>query len=310
MNKRYLTSLKVAALAVASLLMGSSATRAQTPPPSPVGDWDLMFSGSQLGLAYITFDSGNTLSGFEIVRPKPQKSSSSSVEVDPRFGLVEPGRNIIVTSGGSTPKVVTNLLGSAPLNGVWYYDASGKTIGIINQLSQTVEPVESYVTNIFNGEITTNVTLVVKSETNAISFRAVVAPTATPPRITINTYGPDGNNVLRGNPPTPLPVPLEPMFYGIGKRDGLNFVEFSDPVQDSVIPNLYFVNNGMGPGYAFEGRVLVSNHKQIAIVTLTQDIGNLLTVYTGSFNLSTHKGKLSGEDSNAKKTSYNVNPLP
>jgi hypothetical protein len=302
MNKR--TSLKLAALTVAGLLLGSLAARAQA--PSPVGDWDLVFSGSQKGLAAITFNPGNTLSGFEIVRPTPRKSSST-VEVDPRWGLREPGRTVVITSGGTTaPKVITNLLGSAPLNGVWYNDAEGKTIGILNQLSQTVKPVESYVTNIFNGEITTNVTLVVISETNAISFRAVVVPGS---RITVYTYGPDGNNVLRGTPASVTPDLLSGDFYAIGKRDGLNFIEFLNLQQDPVIANKYDVD-GMGPGYTFLGRVLVSNKKQIAVVTLSQDGAAVLSVYTGSFSLTSHKGKLSGIDSSERKITYNFGRLP
>src|SRR5689334_10764987 len=112
MNKLHLTMLRFAALTVAGLLLGSAAARAQT-PPSPVGTWDLVYSGSQKGLAAITFNADNTLTGFEVVRPVPRKSSST--DVDPRHPSVDnPGRTVVTTtttSGGS--KVVTNLLGSA-----------------------------------------------------------------------------------------------------------------------------------------------------------------------------------------------------
>lgn len=307
MNKLYLTSLKLAALAVAGLLLGSSAARAQT-PPSPVGDWDLVFSGSQKGLAVLTFNAGNTLSGYEVIRPGASKSSSS-VELDPRWGLVEPGRRITVTTGGGgsgAPKVITNLLGSAPLGGRWQHDVSGKVIGIIDQIVQSVKEVETYETNIFNGDIVTNLVQVFTSETNAISFRAVVVPGT---RITINTYGPDGNNVLRGTPASIAPGLLSGDFYAIGKRDTLNFVEFLNLVNDPMIASRYDAD-GIGPGYDFTGRILVSNKKQIAIATLSLSGVPTLSVYTGSFNLTTHRGKLTGVDSSDRRLNYNFNRLP
>jgi hypothetical protein len=311
MNKLHLTSLKLAAFAVAGLLLGSSATRAQT-PPSPVGDWDLVYSGSQKGLALLTFNSDNTLSGYEIVRPTPRKGSTST-DVDPRHPGGESGRTVVTTTtSSSSSKVVTNLLGSAPINGSWFYqqlpaagDSSAKIIGLLNQLSQTVEPVETYMTNQL-GEVVTNVTLVVTSETNAISFRAVVVPGS---RITVYTYGPDGNNILRGKPVDTAQLNQSGDFYAIGKRDTLNFVEFLTLQQDSGLPTRYDIG-GIGPGYSFTGRALVSRSKQIAVVTLSLDGSSVLSVYTGSFNLVSHKGKLGGLDSSSRKLTYNLSVLP
>src|SRR5262245_54787028 len=108
MNKLHLTSFKLAAFAVASLLLGSTTVRAQPASFSPEGTWDLVFSGSQKGLAVITFNSDNTLTGYEIVRPAPKKGSST--DVDPRHpGIEDPGRTAVTTTpSGSTTKVVTN----------------------------------------------------------------------------------------------------------------------------------------------------------------------------------------------------------
>jgi hypothetical protein len=316
MNKLHLTTLKLAAFAVASLLLGSSATRAQT-LPSPTGDWDLVFSGSQVGLAVLTFNSDNTLSGYEIVRPAPRKGSSSTEDVDPRHpGVEDTSRTVVTTStnsGSSTVKVVTNFLGSAPINGTWYYQqlpaagaSSAKIIGLLNQLSQTVMPVETYATNQL-GEVVTNVTLVVTTETNAVSFRAVAVPNS---RITVCTYGPNGNNVLRGKPVDTAQINQSDDYFAIGVRDGVNFVEFLGLLQDSGLPTRYDITGGMGPGYSFTGRALVSRSKQIAIVTLDQDGSAVLSVYTGSYNLVSHKGKLSGVDSSDRKLKYNLCLLP
>lgn len=304
MKTFHLTSLKLAAVAVAGLLLGSPATRAQTAPPSPVGDWDLVFSGSQKGLAVLTFNSDNTLTGHEIVRPTPRKGSST--EIDSRHPGGEPGRTAVTTSSSS--KVITNLLGSAPFTGIWYHDAAGKTIGLLNEIVQSVTPVESYVTNIVGGEviISTNVVLTVTSETNGISFRAVVVPGV---RITIYTYSPNGNNILRGGPVNPMQANQSGDFYAVGKRAGLNFIEFLNLQQDSLFPTRYDIA-GIGPGYSFTGRALVSRSKQIAVVTLSLEGSSVLSVYTGPFNLVSRKGKLSGVDSSDRKLTYNMSVLP
>ena len=302
----HLISLKLAALTAAVLLLSSSAGRAQSPPPSPVGnDWDCVFSGSQLGLAVLTFNANNTLAGYEIVRPAPHKGAST--DVNPRGpGAEDAGRTTTTTtsSGGST-KVITNFLGSAPINGTWYHDAAGKIVGLLNQLSQTVTPMEVYSTNQL-GEVVTNINYVVTTETNAVSFRAVVVPNS---HITICTYGPNGNNVLRGKPVDLAQLDQSGNFYALGKRDGLNFVEFMTFTPDGVVPNRYNFTAGMGPGYGFSGRALVSRSKQIAIYTLT-DAGDVLSVYTGSYNLVSKKGKLGGLDSSNSKLNYNVAPRP
>ncbi len=303
MNKFHLTTLKLAAFAVAGLLLGSSATRAQT-PPSPVGDWDLVYSGSQKGLAVLSFNLDNTLTGFEIVRPVPRKGSS--MDVDPRHPGGESARTTVTTTTTSTSsKVVTNLLGSAPITGIWYHDAAGKTIGLLNEIVQSVTPVESYMTNQL-GEIVTNVTLVITSETNGISFRAVVVPGS---RITVCTYSPNGNNILRGTPVNTLQVDQSGDFYAFGKRDTLNFVEFFNAQQDPLLPTRYDIG-GVGAGYSFTGRMLVSRSKQIAVATLSLDGSSVLSVYTGSFNLVSHKGKLSGVDSSDRKLTYSLSFLP
>ncbi len=310
MNKLHLTSLKLAAFAVAGLLLGSSATRAQT-PPSPVGDWDLVYSGSQKGLALLTFNSDNTLTGYEIVRPTPRKGSTST-DVDPRHPGGELGRTVVTTtpgSGSTAPKVITNFLGSAQNGGIWYHDSAGKIIGLLSQVSATtVKPVETYMTNIVDGQIivTTNTTLEAITVTNAVSFRGIVAPGS---RITINTYGPNGNNTLRGTPATINTNLLSGDFYAVGKRAELNFIEFLNLQQDSLLPSLYNLA-GNGAGYSFFGEALVSNRKQIAVVTLSLDGSAVLSVYTGSFNLVSHKGKLSGVDSSSRKLTYNLSPLP
>ena len=305
MNK--LTPLKLAALTVAGLLLGSMTTRAQ--PASPVDEWDVVSSGKEMGLVVLTFvqDSayGGTLTGYKIVRPVPRKTSTP--EVDPRHPAGEPGRT--TPTGGSTPpKASTNVLGSASIIGEWAFDSAGKLIGFMNQVSEhEVKPVSTLVSNIVDGVlvVTTNTALQGVTTTNAVSFRGTVVPGS---RITLNTYGPNGNNTLKGKPSTDLGN-LGGPFYAIGKRGSVNFIDFLDLAQLSNPATAYDVD-GVGAGYSFTGNALVSNQKKITVITVSLDAVPVLTVYTGSFNLTSRKGTLSGVDSNDKKATYDLNPLP
>jgi len=307
MNKRHFTSLKLAALAVAGILLGSATTsRAQTPPPSPVGDWDTVSSGKEQGLVILNFvqedASGGTLSGYKIVRPVPRKAPPKPD--DDARGPGEPDRDGLGGGGSSSSSSTsTNFLGGADIDGQWAYDTSGKLIGFYNQVSEfEIKPVEEISTNIVDGFIilTTNIVFKGVTSTNSVSFRGTVVPGS---KITIYTYGPNGNNTLKGKPLT-NPGNLGGGFYAVGKRGSLNFIEFLDLTQGA--PTFYGVE-GDGAGYTFSGAALVSNQKKIAVLTLS---GNVLSVYTGSFNLTSRKGKLSGEDSFSKKITYNICPLP
>ena len=305
MNRSYFTSLKLAALTAAGLLLSSSNTRAQA--NSPAGDWDITSSGKEIGQVVLTFvqDSaaGGSLSGFKIVRPTQKKSTKP--EVDPRHPAGEPGRNGFETP--SVPKASTNFLGSAGIDGLWGFDTSGKIIGFLNQVSEhEIKPVEEISTNVVDGFIilTTNIVLKGVTTTNAVSFRGTVKPGS---RITIYTYGPQGNNTLTGKPRSDV-GDQSGSYYAVGKRGSLNFVEFLS-MEVGFVPTFYDAD-GVGAGYNFTGQALVSNQKKIAVLTLSEEGVPMLSVHTGSFNLTTHKGKLSGVDSNDKNTSYSLNPLP
>jgi|GEM_PF-2498549 len=306
MNRSYLASLKLAALTAAGLLLSSSTTRAQA--PSPVGDWDVVSSGKEIGLVELTFvqdnPSGGTLSGFKIVRPVAKKTTKP--EIDPRHPIGEPGRNGF-ESPSTAPKVSTNFLGSAGIDGQWSFDSSGKLIGFLNQVSEhEIKPVEEITTNVVDGFIvySTNVVLKGVTTTNAVSFRGSVKPGS---RITIYTYGPQGNNTLTGKPRTDV-GDQGGSFYAVGKRGSLNFVEFFSFEQGSTLT--FYSGDGVGAGYNFSNQALVSNQKKIAVLTLSEEGVPNLSVYTGSFNLTSHKGKLSGVDSSDRKISYNLSPLP
>src|ERR1043166_6504892 len=66
-----------AALSAALLLLGGTApmARAQT---FPIGTWDLVISGSQRGVAQLTFASDNTITGTEIMTATIRNASSDT----------------------------------------------------------------------------------------------------------------------------------------------------------------------------------------------------------------------------------------
>jgi hypothetical protein len=93
----------VAAPMVALMIGGSAAPTLAASFDSPVGDWDFSFSGSEKGVAQVTFLGDYTLTGFEILMPgKPRKDSSGdsnprggpSTDVDPRISKTISGGRV------------------------------------------------------------------------------------------------------------------------------------------------------------------------------------------------------------------------
>ena len=138
---------RAAAFSAACLLLGSIAPIAQAQPASPVQVWDIVVSGTQRGLAQITFSSDFTLSGVEIITGTIHDSST---DTNPRGPFFSGSRLPFPENTNSTP--VTNFYGRAYLSGRWTYDSAGRTIGV---MSESGGP---------------------DSLTNGISFKAVVRP--------------------------------------------------------------------------------------------------------------------------------------
>lgn len=278
-------------LAALGLLL-PAAVQAQT-PPSPVGDWDLVYSGRQRGLAVLSFQSDFTFTGYEILRPTPPptpKPADPDPNPRPTSGRVG---DSITTGGSGGATTVTNLLGSAPISGTWGYDVRGKLIGILNQLSLTVKTLEVVTTNIIDNVpvYSTNLVDTLVTETNAVSFRGTVVPGK---RMTLALSGQNGNNSLAGLPVIPLADQSGP-FYVTGRRGTVSFVEFLDVTPDPLMLNRYNYT-GTGAGYTFQGRMLVSRQGRIAITAFTNDEEPVLTVYTGQYDRTRRRGELRGTD--------------
>jgi hypothetical protein len=292
----------LAPLASLALLLGQPATATQAAlPPSPVGTWDCALGGNQVGLAIIRFDADFTFSGIQLIRPNPAVHAPKP-DVDPREGGGGTGRDGTPVSGGSTPAPPTNFVGGTTMSGLWGYDTAGKVIGLLDQITATVELVDKMITNVVNG---TNMVVTVSVyetvfATNSVSFRAVVVPGT---RLAMTAFLRGGQNIYRGLPSVPLPD-ISGNFYGSGMQNKLQFFEFFAASPAGNFPNYYDLD-GVGPGYNFTGFAIVSRHKRIAVFTAALPAA-VVTTYTGPFNLTTRRGSLRGKDSNGRNYSYRV----
>lgn len=232
--------IKRSALALAAMLMTSIVANAAT-PVSPAltnaAGWDCLITGkhSEQGILFLTFKKDNTLVG-EIVEAKVAISKStadrsgSSSDRDP-----------------ATPvTTITNSWGHAALhNGLWWFDASGYTIGVFTLLSIS----EASETNV-----------------NQFSFKAKIASNK---RITASySSSVDGSGVIRGVPiKTTLPD-LSGGWSATERNGSLTTYEWFEMIPANTIwPNVYTVTNGYGPGYVFSGTCMVSSQKKIGFGT-------------------------------------------
>lgn len=290
-------------LAAFGLFFTNPAASGQAAPASPVGIWDCALGGAQVGLAILQFNADFTLNGTQLIRPNPSRLNQP-VDINPRYSGGDPGRQGAEPpdNNNATP-TPTNFVGGNNLEGVWGYDAAGKVIGLLDQISARSELVQKSVTNVVDGTnmvVLTNV-LEIKFETNAVSFRAIVVPGT---RMTLNVYSPNGYNVYRGLPALPT-ADITGSLYGAGRRTGVPFYEFMNAVPTGDYPNEYFMP-GAGAGYSFRGFAIVSRHRRIAVYTETLNLPALITTYTGSFNLTTRRGSIKGRDSNGKNYAYTI----
>ncbi len=292
-----------APFATMALFLGLPAVQAQVaPPPSPVGTWDCALGGNQVGLAIIRFDADFTFSGIQIVRPNPAVRAPKP-DVDPRAGGGGTGRDgTTTTDGSSTGATPTNFVGGTSMSGLWGYDTAGKVIGLLDQITETVQLVQKMITNVVDGTnmvITITVPEVV-FETNSVSFRAVAVPGK---RLTMTAFLPGSQNSYRGLPSVPLPD-LSGDLFGSGMKNKLQFFEFFSASPAGNFPNYYDLE-GVGAGYSFTGFAIVSRHKRIAVFTAALP-GAVVATHSGPFNLTTLRGNLNGRDSNGKNYSYRV----
>ncbi len=324
-----------ALLAAGWLLLGGlgSLSPAAT-PVSPVGTWDLLISGAEQGIAYITFSDDFSLSGYEAITPTLPSPPSDN----PR-GFGENGR--VITTTTSTGTTQTNFLGFAFISGTWSYDINGRVIGVLTEGNEnsvkctTNDLVTSSISNSttvtiitnVDGSLTTNLTQFSTTNfftntvincttnplTNALSFTASVGPAVNPSRITIKTVGSNTRTTLSGVPATTVPD-ISGSYYAMRKLgQGLYFTEFL-----TLTPSAQFFGGfdvqGQGSDYELTGIALLSSRKRLNLVTVSTATNAPLFSAVGPVTyrngLTNIIGNLKGSDSSSTRMNYQMVKQP
>ena len=290
----------------ALLLCGFTASvgtnaQAQTLNPPTGTVWDCVLSGSgQKGIAFITFASDQSFSGYQILSSSPRSTPS----VDDERGLGgDIGRNVEIEDS----KGRTNLFGFDQVQGPWAYDAQGKVIGNWTMVSG-------------NDSNSTN------SVTNSVSFVAKVVPGQ---RLTLVASTSNGKVTYKGVPYTGTMPGLSGSWYGTKQANKQSFTEFYtfvsmadfNPFEGgypdlSGYPGIYYTFDGVGPGYEVVGFSMLSSQKKIAFTFQSYAGGGtngVLNASFGSFSTSSTgalKAKTSGVESPDTAIRYNfMQPL-
>ena len=109
---------------VANCVIGLAGV-ASAQPASPVGNWDLLISGAEQGVGFLTFNSDSTVGGWEIVTFRPNNQPTE-------FTF---GRQGIETNGGNTAEFF--FFGYTPVTGNWSIATSGQLVGFIAESDGT-----------------------------------------------------------------------------------------------------------------------------------------------------------------------------
>ena len=261
---------------------------------SPVGTWDINFSGTRQGLALMEFNGDNTFSVFEIVVPKRPSSSDSSnsrgVDESRHPGDDASRRGFISTSTSSSvnpqPAGTTNLFGEELVaTGQWHFDVNGNLIGFYNEsLGEICTTTTVTITNCINGSIpdqpcgfVTNIVTTNCVPINAgVNFRGTVTPGK---RLTLSCQAFARNFTASGVPATTL-TNIAGSYYGTRITPGLSTIEFltlspvSPPVELPDMVNVYAVAGGSGD-YSYNlvgGHALLSHSGKIAFALLLDDL--------------------------------------
>ncbi len=267
--------LKRLATATVALWLGGSALTLRA--DSPVGDWDFYLSGGLKGVAQITFELDQSISGVELhspgnlpKRPKPSNNPRSPVlnGDNPRGGEDE-----------GLPNQPTELhFGTTIVTGTWGYGDNGKVVGVM--------------------------TLTSANTTNGMSFIGVAKGVVGPrPRITLVATRSDSGvkSVLRGV----MRGAALPDISGDYSETGvmLDRTDWSSKGYSRILTltpgagqNIYSVEE-TGPGYLGGGFAILTRNNYLGIYTTHYAPGTTnieLNVVSGRFNTNTLKASLTG----------------
>ncbi len=251
------------AICGSGLLLGSIALHASAQSPPPVGSWDVVLSSKyQHGVAQVAFADDGSISGIAA------------------FTFF--GRGVAHTNHGY---VLTNLYGSARLDGEWVYDRSNHITGFINELSRSA----GTGTNI---------------NTNAFSFRATVKPT----RLSMLAFGPQGTVNYKGIPLVAT-NDLSGHYYATVRKRRIPFASVEIFDLASISENFYQVL-GRGPAYDYDGLFLLSRQHYAGFYqqVLGSNTVGQISAYAGPFNIRTRRGSLIGTDGTNTTVKYRMLP--
>ena len=258
---------------------------AQTLYPPTGTVWDCVLSGSgQKGIAFITFASDQSFSGYQILSSSPKNSQ----DFDGRNLGGDIGRDVEI-DGGTNSKA--HVFGFDQFGGPWAYDAQGRVIGNFVQVVGG------------EGDSADNIT-------NSVSFSAKVVPGK---RLTLVASTSNGKLTYKGVPYKATMPSLNGDWYGTKQANGQTFTEFysftsmgdSNPFEDGYpdladYPGIYYTFDGQGPGYEVVGFSMLSSQKKIAFTFQNYAGGGtngVLNASFGSFSTSSkgvHKASTSG----------------
>lgn len=255
--------LAIAGPAVALVIAGSTVQTQAAAFDSPVGDWDFSFSGSEKGVAQITFLGDNTLTGFEILAPGKPLSSGTTPESNPRGGTFNDNDPRTGQPNGSSN---TNkyVWGGVLIDGYWGFDEKGKVVGAVTFTSS--------------------------ASTNGMSFIGTVTAGT---RMTLRASDETGGMVYRGVPRTALPD-ISGDYTATGKKGRSRHTGIFT-LSASADPNIYDVV-AHGPGYDGAGFALLTSNNKLGIYYEIGETNPAIVSLIGSFNATRLKGTVSGTD--------------
>ncbi len=294
-------SLLPAALAAIAISTSSGPALALTNTPtgtSPAGVWDCVMSGVRTGVACLIFSNDFTFSAYEVLVPNGPKlpsTSSANNSRGPNTGIGRaPGTS---SSDTNTGPAGTPIYGFEVTTNNWTYDSQGRVFGFFAETAGGPCTTNFVVVTNLDLTVTTNPVITCASLTNSISFTAKVVPGK---RIVMTCSTPSGKVVFRGVPAATL-SDYSGNWYGIKRQKQppvFNELFSMAPSLDfPQVPNLYDVF-GMGPGYQYLGRALISSKSRMGFECFigTDPASASVRAVTGQFNLNRARGTLGGWD--------------
>lgn len=247
------------------LFLSNLIAYSQTTQNSPVGTWDMVISGDQQGVAFLTFFKDNTIGGFEIISQNLQTGTTTTT------GTANTGKNPV-------------FFGYWPITGEWQFGARGNVIGFFVEVGATDELTMG---SSFAATVTPGRKLIM----NVLDGSPYLNPLLVRPRWRIYSGFPIAQ-----------PRAINGKWYSFGKsipadpadktRSAQAFTEFQtitgmkamltkfpdyfknhplmaafEPILNSPAVDHCFFVSGAGPDYDISGLALLSNQNSVAIVS-------------------------------------------